>query len=117
MATTVWSFFGSRCEVGLNVRHVRGWLGNWWLKPVKLDRLKFVLRLLSSLVCWHIWKARNKVVFQGARLNLAAVYRAIFRDLKDAYGLKFIELQQVWDWPTFLELVEHRPVAFRVQPV
>ena len=117
LATTVWSFFGSRCGVGLNVGHVQGWLGNWWLKLVESDRLKFVLRLLPSLVCWHIWKARNKVVFQGARLNSTAACRAIFRDLKDAYGLKFIELQQVWDWPTFLELVEYRPVVFRMQLV
>ena len=87
LAATVWKFFGSICGLALNVGHVRVWLISWWLKPVKLDRLKFVFRLLPSLICWHIWKARNKAVFHGTVPNPIGVCQAIFQDLKDAYWL------------------------------
>nr|XP_027083566.1 uncharacterized protein LOC113705856 [Coffea arabica] len=39
------------------------------------------------------FQARNKVVFHGTVQNSAVVCQAIFWDLRDAYGLKFAELQ------------------------
>ena len=50
-------------------------------------------------------------------MNPATVCRAIFRDLKDAYGLEFMELQLVWNWPTFFDRVEHRLVVFQVKQI
>ncbi|XP_027102321.1 uncharacterized protein [Coffea arabica] len=66
LATTVWQFFGSVGRLALNVNHVWVWLIGWWLKPMKSEQLRFMFRILPSLICWHIWKARNTAVFQGS---------------------------------------------------
>ena len=34
-------------------------LNHWWLKDGK------VLSLVPSLICWHIWKARNSFIHDG----------------------------------------------------
>nr|XP_027067494.1 uncharacterized protein LOC113693117 [Coffea arabica] len=95
LAAEVWKFFGSVCGVHLNAGHVRGILGSCWLRRINSERLKLMFQILTSLVYWHIWKAKNKAIFQGSRMNPATVCRDIFKDLKDAYGLVFLELQQL----------------------
>ena len=102
LADMVWRFFGPSCGLAMNAEHIRGWLGSWWLRQVKSDQLRFVFQLLPNLSCWHIWKARNKAVFHGSVPNPVGVCQGIFRDLKEAYWLRFGELLRVMEWPTFL---------------
>ncbi|XP_071933913.1 uncharacterized protein [Coffea arabica] len=115
LAAAVWRFFGLPCGLAMNVEHVRGWMGRWWLRQVKSERLRFVFRLVPILSFWHLWKARNKAMFHGTVPNPVGVYHAIFRELKDAYWLRFGEFQRVLEWPTFVELVECRPDAFIIR--
>ena len=51
LATSVWQSFGSLCGLVPNVGHIRVRLISWWLKLVKSERLRFVFRLLPSLIC------------------------------------------------------------------
>lgn len=45
------------------------------------------------------------------------VCQAIFRELKDAFWLKFEEIHRAIDWPTFLESVEGRPDAILLRKI
>ena len=60
--------------------------------------------ILPSLICWHIWKARNKGVFEGKPLHPAAVVQAIFREVKMPLEIQFKSnirahtFQQLYDW-------------------
>ncbi|XP_071923161.1 uncharacterized protein [Coffea arabica] len=119
VAKAVWKFFGPLGSLsGLNLaqEHLTVQLANWWYKPTKSKRLKFVFRLLPVFVCWNLWKTRNSTVFEGVIKDVRSIYRSIFQNLKDAYWMKFGELQQVTSWPQFLGLVEQRPdvVKFRL---
>ena len=65
VARAIWKFFGSLCGITFGQDHLRVYLANWWYKPTKSERLKFVFRLLPIFVCWNLWKARNSAVFEG----------------------------------------------------
>ncbi|XP_071906090.1 uncharacterized protein [Coffea arabica] len=82
LAVAVWNFFGSLCGVNIARGHLRVYLACWWYKPTKLERLKFVFRLLPIFVCWNLWKARNIAVFQGIAKDAHSIFRAIFPRFK-----------------------------------
>ena len=68
VAKAVWSCFEEPGDRGgvFTLRHRVLW---WWLRPGQNVYLKFVYRLLPMLVCWELWQARNRGVFEGKRVG------------------------------------------------
>ncbi|XP_071921716.1 uncharacterized protein [Coffea arabica] len=117
MARTVWRFFGSECSVRHPGPLLRGVLAEWWFKSAPTENLCFILWLLPVFICWHLWKVRNSSVFQGVKVEVHGVCCAIFQDLKDAYVIKYGELQEIRQWPQFLGQVELRRAVIQITKV
>nr|XP_027086471.1 uncharacterized protein LOC113708207 [Coffea arabica] len=71
----VWQSF-EEVDGGLDpaymVRHV---LAKWWLRITTKSTLKLIYRILPCLVCWHLWRARNSVLFEGKRVTTEVAKR------------------------------------------
>ena len=50
-------------------------------------------------------------------MDCQVLCRAIFQDLKDAYAIKFSELQEIMSWPQFLGQVELQCDAVKITKV
>ncbi|XP_027172427.1 uncharacterized protein LOC113772083 [Coffea eugenioides] len=88
----------------------------WWLKPTRNPFLQFLFRVLPSLICWHLWKMRNKVVFEGQRLPVAIVSDRIFCDLRDLFQIRFKNtVSSCRGWPSFFESVAGLARHYHVQ--
>ncbi|XP_027118706.2 uncharacterized protein [Coffea arabica] len=104
VALEVWSYFGSMCGVICTGSLLRARMGAWWFVEQKLERRRFIFTILPSLICWHIWKARNKGVFEGKPMRPAVVIQAIFREAKMLLEIQFKgqvgahTFQQLYDW-------------------
>ncbi|XP_027157262.1 uncharacterized protein LOC113771277 [Coffea eugenioides] len=55
----------------------------WWLRPAKNKWLRLVYQVLPSLICWHLWKARNVAVWEGKVLSAMQVHGFVLSDLCD----------------------------------
>ena len=55
----------------------------WWLRLATNKLLRFVYQVLPSLICWHLWKARNVAVWEGKVLSAMQVHGFILSDLCD----------------------------------
>ncbi|XP_027170023.1 uncharacterized protein LOC113769901 [Coffea eugenioides] len=66
---------------------------------------RFLYATLPSWICWHIWKARNKAVFEGVRLQGSEVCQAIFRDVKAVFEIQFHQLMDVHTFPELYDAI------------
>ena len=90
VAKAVWSCFEEPGDRGVfTLRHRVLW---WWLRPGRNVYLKFVDRRLPMLVCWELWKARNRGVFEGKRVGGDEVVRQVFHHLRDLFHCHFPEI-------------------------
>ncbi|XP_071918732.1 uncharacterized protein [Coffea arabica] len=79
----VWQSFegidGSLSPV-FTVRHA---LTKWWLRVTTKSALKLIYRILPCLVCWHLWRATNSVLFEGKGVTAAGVHLRILGELRE----------------------------------
>ncbi|XP_071905969.1 uncharacterized protein [Coffea arabica] len=66
-------------------------------------RRRFLFAGLPIWICWHIWKARNRAVFEGVRMQGRDVCQVIFKDIKATFEIQF---QQMLDVRTFPEMYD-----------
>ncbi|XP_071939035.1 uncharacterized protein [Coffea arabica] len=59
-----------------------GRLASWWLASPRLKRRQAIYHILPSLICRHLWKARNRAVFEGIQPQSSSICQAIFRETK-----------------------------------
>ena len=74
----------------------------WWLRPAKNKLLRLLYQVLPSLICWHLWKARNVALWEGKVLNTMQVHRFVFSDLCDIFQLHYKDVEVGrYSWPRF----------------
>nr|XP_027118549.1 uncharacterized protein LOC113735759 [Coffea arabica] len=68
------------------LKHVfsEGQMSSPWSK-----KRRVLFTILSSFICWHIWKAQNKAHYEGTRMCVARVCRDVFTDVKDVVEAQF----------------------------
>ncbi|XP_027118404.1 uncharacterized protein [Coffea arabica] len=86
----------SRFEVGLGdwtmVSMLRHMVLRWWLRKGHNVYLKFVYHMLPMLVCWELWKVRNKGIFYGRKVGWTEVADQVFQQLCDLLHCSFPEI-------------------------
>ncbi|XP_027118651.1 uncharacterized protein [Coffea arabica] len=73
------------------------------------EEWRFVLARLPSWICWNIWKARNRAVFYGVRLQSEEVCQAIFRDMKAAFEIQFTQVINASAFPEMCDAIAKLP--------
>ncbi|XP_071901116.1 uncharacterized protein [Coffea arabica] len=53
----------------------------WWLSSQPKGQRQVVVSILPSFICWHIWKARNKAVWEGISLSSGDICHGIIQDV------------------------------------
>ena len=69
IARHVWSAFDLHFGESTPIFTVRHMVLTWLLRLVPNLFLAFVYRILTSLICWELWKERICVVFDGILLG------------------------------------------------
>ncbi|XP_027118292.2 uncharacterized protein [Coffea arabica] len=104
IATVIWNYFGGLCGLNFSGSYLRARIVGWWLRSHDYELRRFIDRILPSVVCWQIWKARNKAMFEGIQMRSSAICQAIFAEIRTMVGIQFkkvIRLQsfsQLYDW-------------------
>nr|XP_027097552.1 uncharacterized protein LOC113717098 [Coffea arabica] len=103
VAEAVWGFFEGLCGISSSVPYVRARLASWWLASPRLKRRQAIYHILSSLICWHLWKVRNRAVFEGIQPQSSSICQVIFRETK---VLLEGQLRERVEAQSFLQLCE-----------
>lgn len=78
LATEVWNFFSKALSVPtMGPTGILGRLQQWWLLQPPGTARGMVCRVLPSLICWGLWKARNMAMYEGAVASPAQVCREV----------------------------------------
>ncbi|XP_071925655.1 uncharacterized protein [Coffea arabica] len=110
IASTIWNYFGAACGFDLSGSSLRLRIVGWWLNSYDSEIRRFIGRVLPSVVCWHIWKARNKAMFDDVQMRLIAICHAIFSEIQSMVGIFFKKPLRVpsfyhlYDWPNSSEV-------------
>ncbi|XP_027082553.1 uncharacterized protein [Coffea arabica] len=105
IASTVWNYFGASCGLQVSGSYLRSRIVGWWLKSYDSDIRRFIGRLLPSVVCWQIWKARNKAMFEDVQMRSNVICQAIFSEIRSIVDIHFKKVGRVqsfyllYDWP------------------
>ncbi|XP_071928018.1 uncharacterized protein [Coffea arabica] len=104
IASFLWNYFGGLCGIKFSGSFLRARIVDWWLNSQDSELRKIICRILPSVICWQIWKARNKALFEGVQMQSSAIRQAIFSEIQSMVGIHFkqlIRLQsfcQLYDW-------------------
>ncbi|XP_071927455.1 uncharacterized protein [Coffea arabica] len=110
IASTIWNYFGAACGFDLSASSLRLRIVGWWLKSYDSEIRRFIGRVLPCLVCWHIWKARNKAMFDDVQMRSIAICHAIFSEIQSMVGiylkkpLRVPSFYHLYDWPNSSEV-------------
>ena len=110
-SSQVWAWFeqGLRLHIGASDTLLLKLLG-WWMHSSGKMLLATLANLLPVLICWELWKARNKAVFEDIVLSPAHVRHqvaALLNSIGEAYPLPYSAPQD----STFRHLGLKPPVA------
>ncbi|XP_027120509.2 uncharacterized protein [Coffea arabica] len=89
IAREVWEFFGRIGGVSRRGIYVRSWLAAWWMSHPRAEEGRFLFGIIPSFICWHIWKGRNRAIFEGVPMSHAKVCHDILQDLEGVAEGKF----------------------------
>ncbi|XP_071917134.1 uncharacterized protein [Coffea arabica] len=109
LAQEVWSFFNATCGVTPQSQNLRACLLSWWLLATTSEEWRFVLARLPSWICWNIWKARNKAVFEGVVPQNQELCKAIFRDIKAMFEIQFSRVVDARVFPEMCDAIAKLP--------
>nr|XP_027108979.1 uncharacterized protein LOC113728817 [Coffea arabica] len=104
IASTVWHYFGASCGLSFPGSSLRPRIVGWWLNSYDSEMQRFIGHILPSIVCWQIWKARNKAMFEDVQMRPLAICRAIFSEIQTMVGIHFKQVFRVqsfhhlYDW-------------------
>ncbi|XP_071921800.1 uncharacterized protein [Coffea arabica] len=104
IASTVWHYFGASCGLSFPGSSLRPRTVGWWLSSYDSEIQRFIGHILPSIVCWQIWKARNKAMFEDVQMRPLAICRAIFSEIQTMVGIHFKQVFRVqsfhhlYDW-------------------
>ena len=105
IASTVWNYFGASCGLQVSGSYLRSRIVGWWLKSYDSDIRRFIGRLLPTVVCWQIWKARNNAMFEDVQMRSNVICQAIFSEIQSIVEIHFKKVGRVqsfyhlYDWP------------------
>ncbi|XP_027098892.2 uncharacterized protein [Coffea arabica] len=83
---------------------LRARIVDWWLRSHNSAIRRFICLILPSFICWHIWKARNKAVFEGEQMRSTVICQSIFSEVKSIVDIHFKQklgvqtFCQLFDW-------------------
>ncbi|XP_027169553.1 uncharacterized protein LOC113769290 [Coffea eugenioides] len=92
LAKAVWNRFEGvlgDLDMVSTLRHV---VLRWWLRKGHNVYLRFVYHTLPMLVCWELWKARNRGLFDGRKVGWTEVADQVFQQLCDLLHCNFPEI-------------------------
>nr|XP_027082134.1 uncharacterized protein LOC113704429 [Coffea arabica] len=69
LARQVWHFFGDSVGVAWTGLAFRVCMAAWWQGKRGNKFLKFIHLVTPLLICWHIWKARNGMKYDGQKIE------------------------------------------------
>ncbi|XP_071918841.1 uncharacterized protein [Coffea arabica] len=104
VASEVWSYFGGLCGLNSPSSSLRARIVDWWLRSHDSATRRFICLILPSFICWHIWKARNKAVFEGEQMRSSVICQSIFSEVKSIVEIHFKQklgvqtFCQLFDW-------------------
>ena len=52
-------------------------LQGWWLCSLGRSLKAILAHLLPLLICWELWKVRNKAIYENIRASPAHIYRQV----------------------------------------
>ncbi|XP_027081100.2 uncharacterized protein [Coffea arabica] len=105
-ASVVWSYFGGLCGLSPGTS-LRSRIVGWWLRSYDSELRRIMGRIIPTIICWQIWKARNKAMFEGAQMRSSAICQAIFLEIQSMVGIHFKQairsqsFRQLYDLPNF----------------
>nr|XP_027071629.1 uncharacterized protein LOC113696407 [Coffea arabica] len=88
----VWNSFQVEAGDFAHVSTVKHAVIQWWMRPAKNKLMKLLYQILPSLICWHLWKARNVAVWEGKVLSAIQVHGFILSDLCDILQMHFKDM-------------------------
>lgn len=89
LANAAWYFFGSAVGSPPMLFQFDKCLQTGGFKQSKNIYVSFIWQLLPSFICRNLWKVRNKARFQGELVDYFQVLSSIFRDIFEAFEIKF----------------------------
>ena len=81
LARYLWDYFGNVAGVSYSTVGIRSQLSGWWCQPRQICRSDILKRVLPTLICWHVWKARNFAYFEGRCFHGLTICDCILVDL------------------------------------
>nr|XP_027099065.1 uncharacterized protein LOC113718354 [Coffea arabica] len=105
IASTVWNYFGAACGLAFPGSSLRPRIVGWWLSSQHSEIRRYIGSILPSVVCWNIWKSRNKAMFENVHMSSPAICFAIFSDIQNMVEIHFKQVFRVqsfydlYDWP------------------
>ena len=117
LASQVWSYFQNMCGVVVQGSEVHARLITWWLSPALSRQQRFVLDVLPSLICWNIWKARNRAVFDGIQPQGQGICNMVAQDVKAAFEIRFQKELGMLTFPQFYEKISYPSYVYNISVV
>ncbi|XP_071909633.1 uncharacterized protein [Coffea arabica] len=100
----VWNYFGGLCGLSCQVVPLLARIVAWWLRVQDSAIQRLICLVLPSIACWHIWKARNKAIFEGVRIRSDVICQAVFSEIRSIVEIQFKQSPgarafcQLYDW-------------------
>ncbi|XP_027076981.1 uncharacterized protein [Coffea arabica] len=105
IASTVWNYFGASCGLTFPGSSIRSCIVGWWLHSYDSEIQRLIGRILPTIVCWQIWKARNKALFEDVHMRSPAICLAISLEIQTIVEIHFKQVfkahsfYHLYDWP------------------
>ncbi|XP_071925430.1 uncharacterized protein [Coffea arabica] len=101
----VWGFFEMSIGGFWEAIMIRHKVIAWWLKSGRTMYIRFLFRILPALICWNLWKTRNKFVFEGRVATVTQVCGRIVNKLHESFGTRFQGVSIPRSWSDLLDVV------------
>ncbi|XP_027103196.1 uncharacterized protein [Coffea arabica] len=86
LAQFLWRFFGHAVGVVYREAGVRSRLVGWWCRMPHHSCVEAVHSVVPSMICSHIWLARNLAYFEGQFLRRKTICDRILADVVGLFG-------------------------------
>lgn len=73
MAIKIWKFFGEPTGIRWEDCSITAMLSTWWGSRTKNILHMMLMRIISIVICWELWKARCATRYGGNRISIAVL--------------------------------------------